>query len=89
MSLVWLLVLRATRRTPYQWRAYNAYLRSSTWKRRSAAVLYAAEHRCDYCGVEYATQVHHETYRLVGWEPQRHLRAVCRTCHQRSHGRSF
>lgn len=87
MSVVWLLVLRATRGTPYQWRAYNAYLRSATWRRRSAACLYRAQHVCESCGRERAAHAHHLTYALAGCEPARHLRALCRRCHSIAHGR--
>lgn len=94
MSLVWLLVLRATRNCRWKWDAYDAYLASETWRRRARAYLQHVadlqgrhEARCEECGQAHADHVHHVSYRLVGWEPRRHLRALCWRCHSLAHGR--
>jgi len=88
MSLAWLLVLRASKGTPYQWRAYNAYLRSATWRRRSDACLARAGHLCEACRTAPAVHAHHRSYALIGCEPRRHLAALCRRCHSDAHRRS-
>ena len=88
MSLVWLLLLRATRHTPIQRRIYHAYLKSETWQRRSDTVLRAADRWCVGCGRRPATQAHHTTYARVGWERLGDLVAVCARCHRDFHGRN-
>lgn len=86
MSLVWLLLLRAVHRTGLWWRTYSRYLDSATWRRRADAYMDSVGRRCEDCG-RRAAHVHHLSYALVGWEPRRHLRALCRRCHSLAHRR--
>lgn len=48
-------------------------------------VLERANHVCEGCGVNAATEVHHKTYKNVGNEFLFELVAICRPCHQRYH----
>ena len=67
------------------WDGYNAYLDSPAWRERRARRLNLDEGRCqarlDVC-TEFATQVHHLTYRHLGNEPLFDLISVCESCHE-------
>ncbi len=67
---------------------YEAYLRTPEWKAKSRLVIERAGGVCEGCGIERATQTHHLTYTHVGNEFLWELRAVCRGCHERWHGRN-
>ncbi|MEP7348865.1 MAG: hypothetical protein ABI668_02810 [Sphingorhabdus sp.] len=64
---------------------YAAYLSSPAWKAKRQKVLVRANGRCEGCGENSATQVHHLTYQHIYngflWE----LVAICDGCHDRVH----
>ncbi len=60
---------------------YAAYLRSSAWLEKRAAVLVRCGGVCESCDTAPATEVHHTTYDHVFNEPLWELRAVCAECH--------
>lgn len=64
------------------WKDYNAYLESSKWKQKRASVLKRAGGRCEACGKNKATEVHHRTYDHLYNEPLFDLFAICRSCHE-------
>ena len=66
-----------------QW--YVDYLQTKQWRTRRRLVLERAEYRCEGCGEQRATEVHHMTYGHVGCEFLWELRAVCVACHERLH----
>jgi 5-methylcytosine-specific restriction endonuclease McrA len=70
------------------WRArYDAYILSREWKIKRSLVFKRAHGQCEGCGLDTAVQVHHLTYAHLGDEFLWELRAVCRTCHERVHGK--
>jgi hypothetical protein len=68
--------------------AYNAYLNSEWWRKRRQRVLDA---KGETCRLQYpgctgrATQIHHKTYEMIGFEPLHHLEPACKNCHDRLH----
>jgi 5-methylcytosine-specific restriction endonuclease McrA len=58
---------------------------SDGWQLRRQSALERAKHRCQDCGRTGGLDVHHLTYRRVGRERLRDLRAVCRECHRKRH----
>jgi 5-methylcytosine-specific restriction endonuclease McrA len=75
----------AVEHTDVWWAVYGAYLKSPEWAERRRRVLARAEGRCERCGHERATQVHHLTYRRVGAEWLKDLLAICNACHEHHH----
>jgi 5-methylcytosine-specific restriction endonuclease McrA len=69
-----------------EWRRfYEEYLKTPAWHARRNRVLLRAGHRCEGCGQQPATQVHHLTYRRLGHEMLFDLVAICRDCHHTIH----
>jgi 5-methylcytosine-specific restriction endonuclease McrA len=78
----------ATRQRSDRRRRYRAYRRSPDWKARRAAAIETTGGKCFDCGVvPDGFEVHHVTYKRVGNEKAKDLRALCRPCHRRRHGR--
>jgi len=73
----------------YEWKkGYKAYMESDWWASRRKRVLEAKGRTCrlQYEGcVGRATQVHHKSYELIGFEPLHHLVPACRECHRQLH----
>lgn len=68
------------------WRSEHAlYLHSSKWARLRDAVLKRSGGRCEGCGSNNATQVHHLHYKRWRREMLFDLVAVCRQCHLQIH----
>ena len=68
------------------WIWYEAYLQSGAWRDIRERVLERDKFKCDFCGDE-ATQVHHLTYKRVGYEKMSDLVSVCVECHEAEHER--
>jgi 5-methylcytosine-specific restriction endonuclease McrA len=72
------------------WEQYNQYLESPEWRSKRDLVLARDNNRCqarmDGC-TRVADHVHHLTYNHLFNEPLFELVAVCRSCHNRLHGR--
>ena len=69
------------------WQWYDNYLNSPGWKNKRRLVLDRAQGVCEGCRDAPATDVHHMTYNNVGNEFLWELKAICRTCHERLHGK--
>lgn len=67
------------------WVKYDAYLKTSEWRRIHDQVIRRAGGFCEGCGRKSASQVHHITYQHVFAEFLFELVAVCDECHQRLH----
>ena len=71
------------------WRArYHEHLSSEKWRQTRVGVLARADGRCEDCGAP-ADDIHHLTYERLGFEPLADLKALCRACHSRAHGRDL
>ena len=74
------------RRQQLQTMPYWQYLQTPEWSARRAAMLEAADYRCQLCsGAEPPLDVHHNTYERRGWENDKDLIVLCRTCHAKHH----
>ena len=67
---------------------YQAYLCSREWAERREAVRKRAGDKCERCNVLPMTAVHHLTYVRKYDEPIEDLQAICRQCHEFTHGKS-
>ena len=65
---------------------YEAYLETSQWKQKRAAVLQRERFICQGCASNRACDVHHLTYDHLGKELLFELVALCRSCHDVAHG---
>ena len=65
-------------------RQYKEYLKSPKWKAKRAAALKRDKGMCRLCG-EFATQVHHATYKRRGKERISDLTSLCQSCHEKFH----
>lgn len=67
---------------------YREYLRSPEWRARRARALVAAARRCSRCQqIGGVLDVHHLTYANLGAESDEDLEVLCRTCHDKEHGK--
>jgi hypothetical protein len=67
-------------------RRYWEYLRTPGWKSRRQVALQRASGRCRDCDrTTTQLEVHHLTYRRVGREHPKDLRALCPNCHEARH----
>lgn len=64
------------------WKAYQQYLQSDKWKRKSAAVI-NRDGICQACLSAESKQAHHLTYKHVFNEPLFDLIGVCIPCHNK------
>ena len=69
-------------------RLYEAHMRSATWQRHRARTIRRSGGSCARltCAKRGARDVHHRTYLLMGWDPWLVLVAICRPCHEATHG---
>ena len=65
---------------------YNAYIRSTAWKRKRQERIEAAKAVCENCGGK-AVQVHHVSYDRIGDEDDGDLKALCVECHDKIHAK--
>jgi 5-methylcytosine-specific restriction endonuclease McrA len=68
---------------------YIRHMKSELWQSLRRRVLARAKGRCEGCGQQPATDVHHLTYARLGNEMLFDLVAVCRACHETIHGRKI
>jgi 5-methylcytosine-specific restriction endonuclease McrA len=77
-----------TKRSPLtRLSVYGWYLGSAFWRERREHILQRANHICERCGRQPATEVHHLTYVRVFQELPSDLLALCRQCHAEIHWR--
>lgn len=71
------------------WWVYERYMRSAAWQRTRVRAIRRAGGRCSRrrCGVAAPLDVHHRTYLLIGFDPRWLVVAICRSCHEATHGR--
>ena len=67
---------------------YQAYLCSREWCARREAVRNRSGGRCERCRVNEMAHVHHLTYARKYEEPLEDLQAICKGCHEFTHGKS-
>lgn len=67
---------------------YQAYLCSREWAEKREAVRKRAGDKCERCKVLPIDAVHHLTYARKYDEPLENLQAICRPCHDFTHGKS-
>ena len=60
----------------------EVYLRSPHWRARRSQAIGRAGGRCERCGARGRLEVHHLTYKRLGRERDRDLRALCHRCHR-------
>lgn len=68
---------------------YSFYLRSKKWKAFRKTVLERDGFNCVMCGTAYNLEVHHVTYRNVGWEKLEDCVTLCDTCHTKVHSKKL
>ena len=64
---------------------YKAYLKSPEWKEKRLEVLRRDKFICQKCKKEWATEVHHLTYKNIYNERLEDLLSVCKGCHEKIH----
>ena len=67
---------------------YRRYLRSPHWQALRKKILKRADYKCEKCRRHVPLDVHHLTYARRGHEDMADLQALCRSCHQKAHGRT-
>lgn len=67
---------------------YQAYLCSREWCARREAVRKRSDGKCERCRVNEMDHVHHLTYARKYDEPLDDLQALCKQCHEFTHGKS-
>lgn len=66
---------------------FGKYLKSDAWKLKAESVKARDGYTCLRCRSTDRLNVHHKTYKRVGFEPLSDLETLCKTCHGREHGR--
>lgn len=66
---------------------YEKYLQSPEWAEKRRFVFLRCNWQCEGCLIGQATEVHHRSYKNFGNEFLFELRGLCKTCHDRFHGR--
>ena len=66
---------------------YEIYIQSDEWIESSArrSKLITTNGRCECCGANNGTHVHHITYRNLGKESVKDLSVLCPACHDYTH----
>jgi 5-methylcytosine-specific restriction endonuclease McrA len=67
--------------------SYSTYLQSPHWQALRDQVLERDKHRCTKCSAADKLQVHHLSYKRLGYEELDDLKTLCQSCHQAIHGR--
>ena len=67
---------------------YNEYLGSPEWKVIRNKIIARQLGVCEGCRNSRVEQVHHLTYKRVGWELLIDLVGLCRICHELAHDNS-
>jgi len=71
------------------WDLYQQYITSDQWKETRRKRLDFDGFVCQMCSVVSDLQVHHIHYKNVGNEQLDDLITVCKSCHEKIHGRKF
>lgn len=68
---------------------YVAYINSIAWKQKREEAFAHHGRKCSKCPMETNLHVHHITYDNLFNEKMDDLSILCKTCHQKEHGRKF
>lgn len=69
---------------------YTQFMASEDWQDLRTVMLDIYNHKCAECGATEDLHVHHLTYeRFGGDERTTDLKVLCRSCHEKAHGRKF
>ena len=60
---------------------YRDYLKSPQWRKVRLRRLKKDKYSCVLCESRLSLEVHHLTYRRLGWELLSDLRTLCHECH--------
>jgi hypothetical protein len=66
------------------WDWYDSYLKCADWKEKRQRVFLRDGYKCAVCRGP-AEQVHHLSYKNVGYEPLEDLVSICTPCHEQVH----
>ena len=69
--------------------SYKTYIRSEAWRKKRQEVFALKGEWCDDCGTSSNLHVHHLTYDNLFNEKMEDLQVLCKSCHEKEHGRSF
>lgn len=69
--------------------SYKRYINSTVWKKTRLRIIADRGGKCERCDNIKSLQVHHLTYENMGNELDTDLEVLCRTCHNKEHGRKF
>ena len=64
--------------------SYNDYLKTDHWKKTRMRILKKKNFRCSVCS-KPAKNVHHHSYKNLGYERDYELSALCARCHELIH----
>ena len=64
--------------------SYNDYLKTDHWKKTRMRILKKKNFRCSVCS-KPAKNVHHHSYKNLGYERDYELSALCARCHELVH----
>lgn len=65
---------------------YKTYIKSSYWKEVKSRLLKNKNNRkCKICNKHENLEVHHKSYRRLGFEKLLHLIVLCSECHKKLH----
>lgn len=67
---------------------YQAYLCSREWAEKKRAIMERCDGVCERCGINDADAVHHLSYLHKYQEQLNELTAICKACHDFTHGHS-
>ena len=63
----------------------KVYLASKRWQEKRQKILKRDDHICQGCETKNRLEIHHISYRKLGYEPLEDLITLCRDCHQKQH----
>jgi hypothetical protein len=65
---------------------YKEYLQTEHWRHFKGEFLKSVNNFCQICGSTNQIKVHHKTYKNRGRETFNDVMALCKTCHNKTHG---
>lgn len=68
---------------------YYDYLKSPQWQTVRDAALKRANHQCEKCKSGKNLEVHHITYKRLGYELPEDLIVLCKDCHENVHSKDL
>ena len=68
---------------------YIDYIKSPKWEAKKQELFKEKGKKCELCGSTKHIHVHHLTYERLYDELIIDLQPLCRTCHEKEHGRKF